>query len=307
MTERTKPSLDAALQTLVDDLIASFDEVTGEWRPCWRTAGLMPHNRVTGRDYRGVNTLLLWAEQIRRHYIAPEWAGYEQWQSIGGQVRRGERATWIVRWDVRPGENEGDKDRVTRVMLKVFNAAQIDGIETLGGASSVPSTSWFAGFEEFRQAIPYRWGIGEPCYLPVSDVVQTPPREWFDTVEQWADTLCHELGHWTGHETRLNRLHKRASDNFRESYAFEELIAEISASLTTSWAQIPGQVIRDDHTRYIKGWLKALKDDPSHLLAAAQAAQRATDHLIAYSVKDGPCADPKVNVELVSPSNPSSV
>lgn len=292
MTEpRTKASVDAALQAVVDDLIASFDSVTGRWKPCWSTAGLMPHNAITGVDYRGINTIMLWAAQIKHEYPSPRWATYRMWAEAGCQVRRGEDSTWGVRWvDVADKTDlSGERSKRVPKVFFLFNAAQVDGTETLGEVVSVPLNHWFENFARFREAIPYKWVVGEPCYVPMADVVMCPPAESFDSMESWAHTLCHELGHWTGHADRLARVIPSRHTNIG-GYAFEELVAEISASLTCAWLQIPGEIIREDHVQYIKSWMASLADDPQILLSAALLAQRATDHLIAYSTpKEQPC------------------
>jgi len=289
MTERTRASIDAALQLLVDDLIASFDSVEGTWKPCWSTGRLFPHNAVTGIDYRGINTLMLWAAQIKNEYHSPRWATFRMWQSIGGQVRKGEHSTWGVKWvDIVDKKDPDNLRRVPKV-FHLFNAAQVEGTDELGEAASVPSNHWFQHFEDFRTAVPYRWVVGTPMYVPSRDVVSMPPMEQFDTPEEWAQTLCHELGHWTGHESRLDRKPQSRHAGI-QAYAFEELVAEISASMTCAWLQIPGEIFREDHVRYVRSWLKSLKDDPGILFSAALAAQRATDHLVAYSQpKEAPC------------------
>ena len=79
-------------------------------------------------------------------------------------------------------------------------------------------------------------------YSPRRDVIVMPPPEQFGTdgdggeSSYWA-TLWHEVVHWTGHRTRLNRTrHVYWGDAI---YAFEELIAEIGSAFICAHLGVP--------------------------------------------------------------------
>lgn len=275
--------IDEALRSLVDSLIASFDEVTGKWRPCWSTQGLLPCNAVTGKPYRGINTVMLWSAQVQRQYVSTRWATYKQWQSIGAQVPRGAKGVRGIRWvEVDAGDGEGGTKLIPRV-FPLFNTAQVTGAPTDESEGIGASPDWFPHWQTFRNAIPVKVIEGPPCYIPALDVVQCPKMCMFDSVELYCRTEAHEFAHWTKHETRLERDMPARFDGM-DAYAFEELVAEISAALTCGWLQVPEtNEVRDDHVRYIKHWVDALQAEPRILLSAAQLAQHATDHLLAYS------------------------
>ena len=105
-----------------------------------------------------------------------------------------------------------------------------------------------------------------------------PDWDAFHTTAAGHATLAHELAHWTGHRERLDRdLTGRYGD---DSYAMEELIAEMSAAFTCAEVGI-APAIRDDHAPYLAHWLRVLRAEPRHLWSVASAAQ-AADHLATY-------------------------
>ena len=105
-----------------------------------------------------------------------------------------------------------------------------------------------------------------------------PARGAFINPENLYATWAHEAAHWTGHKTRLNRDLKSRFD--KEAYAFEELVAELSAAMTCAYLQVKGEL---RHASYVDSWLKVLKGDPKAILTAASLASKATDHLRSYS------------------------
>lgn len=90
-------------------------------------------------------------------------------------------------------------------------------------------------------------------------------------------TLLHELTHWTGHNTRLDRDMNHAFGD--KKYAFEELVAEFGSAFLCDELEVT-QMPREDHAIYLKSWIKLLKDDPNALSNAAAKAQRAVKFLI---------------------------
>lgn len=275
--------LDELCTRLVEDLAASLDTVTGEWKPCWNQAGLLPTNVSTGKPYQGLNTLFLWGSQIAQEFPTAQWATYKQWQAIGGQVRKGEKGTGCVKWvegKPKEGAAEGAKKSLFPVGFTVFNVAQQDGW-VAPEVSPVVLVEAEQAFEEACAAIPFSYQLGSPSYAPALDVVRWPHRDEFFTGADYCATKAHELAHWTGHKSRLDRdLTGRFGD---DSYAAEELVAEISAALTVASFQLTPATPREDHARYIKHWLRVLKNDPRLLLTAAQLAQKATNHLLSYA------------------------
>ena len=83
----------------------------------------------------------------------------------------------------------------------------------------------------------------------------------------------HELTHWTGHKSRLDRTFgARFGDN---AYAFEELVAELGAAFLCSDCGIDGKL---QHDSYIASWIKVLKGDKRAIFTASSAARKAADY-----------------------------
>lgn len=120
-------------------------------------------------------------------------------------------------------------------------------------------------------------GINEGAhYRPNTDVVMTPARDSFKTVEGYYGTLLHELGHSTGHESRLNRplLNKFGT----EEYAKEELVAEITSAFTSMETGVPFD--DENHKAYIQSWANVLENDKNAIFVASRDASKAADYLI---------------------------
>ena len=123
----------------------------------------------------------------------------------------------------------------------------------------------------------FRIGGDRAFYRPVHDFIQVPrPEAYFEPIN-WHRTALHELGHWTGHPSRLGR---DLSGHFGSAlYAKEELVAEMtSAFVCASLGIVP--TVR--HADYIGSWLEVLREDNRAIVRAASAASKAADYLLAF-------------------------
>ena len=129
-----------------------------------------------------------------------------------------------------------------------------------------------------RSGVVLREGSERAFYSPSTDHVQLPPRIAFKSPEGWASTVMHELGHWSGHPSRLDRnLSGRFGD---KSYAMEELRAELASAFIGNELGIPAQI--DQHASYVGSWLDVLRQDKREVFRAAADAQRIADFLLAF-------------------------
>ena len=125
--------------------------------------------------------------------------------------------------------------------------------------------------------MPVRVGGDRAVYAPSLDVIGMPPAAAFRTPESYAATLLHELGHASGHKSRLDR---DLSGRFgHHAYAFEELIAELTSSFIGSALALPCEI--ENHASYLQSWLGVLKADKRAVFKAAAAAQKAADWILA--------------------------
>ncbi len=259
--------------------------VSGTWsRPwCGAATGVQPVNAENGNAYRGMNILILWAEAQNRGYESAQWGTFNTWKRVGCSVRKGEKATHIVYWQiVKKTEKDSagnDKERSFPILKTfcVFNRAQVDG--TLPEEVLPPKQERIDNAELFFRKLP---GVVEShpnraCYIPALDKIQMPTFEQFREPEMYYSTLAHEFTHWTGHKSRCDR---DLSGSFGSaSYAYEELVAELGASFLCARLGLESEP-REDHSQYIKGWIKALKDDHSLIFKASTLASHAADYLL---------------------------
>ena len=272
---------------VTDRLIAALERGTVPWQRPWAASGNVPTSVASGKPYRGINTLLLWAAQVDGGYDAPLWMTYKQAQALGGNVRKGEKGTTVVFWRIVERVEDGTAKKFPLLRtFTVFNVAQTEGVE-------LPPR--FAKLTVVGEPVPVLDGakaaldayVDGPTvthvrqdrafYRPSTDSVTLPQLDQFETPEGYASTLFHELVHSTGHASRLARDTEGACFG-NETYAKEELVAEIGAAMLAAVVGVDVQV--EQSAAYVASWLRALKDDRSLLISAAQQAQKAVDRIV---------------------------
>jgi antirestriction protein ArdC len=284
-------------EAITDRVIAAIEAGAGEWQMPWHRSGVSrPVNAHTKKPYRGVNVVALWASAEAYRYSSGFWATYKQWRELEARVRKGERASLIVFWkelereveDEETGEREHKKTLFARASW-VFNADQVDGW-TPPAAPARNLVQALDHAEAFTAATgaDVRHGGDRAYYRRSTDHVQMPVRERFtgsDTstpTEAFYATLLHELTHWTGHESRLDRDLSGRFGN--EAYAMEELVAELGAAFLCADLAI-ANTPRPDHAAYIANWLEVLKRDKRAIFTAARKASQAADYLASLQPK----------------------
>ena len=285
-------------EQVAESLIAQLKQGTAPWQKPWQPSDPLlsfPHNPTTQKRYRGINALYL----MSKGYTDPRWLTYKQAAAMGAQVRKGTKSTWIQYWkftDERikqddkgnPMHDGNGKPLKEIVKLErprvfyasVFNAEQIDNLPEL--VIDPPAWDPIERAEQILQASNAAIEHGEydrAFYRPHTDRIHLPHRHQFEMPDRYYATALHELGHWTGHESRLNRdlAHPFGS----EGYAKEELRAEIASMLLGSNLGIghdPGQ-----HAAYVASWIKALEEDPLEIFRAAADAEKIQDYVLAFT------------------------
>lgn len=250
----------------------------------------MPQNAVTGRRYSGINILILWATVIDRGFAGQRWLTYKQAEGAGGHVRKGEKGTVICYADrftpKAEEERAGEEARDPRMIafLKRFTIFNIDQCESLPDdltqIAEVPGP--LISIAEVDSIIrqsgaDVRIGGTEAYYSPSDDYVAVPPQMAFHASINWYRTVLHELGHWSGHPSRLGRDQSGAFASTR--YAKEELVAEMASAFTCASLGIEPTV---RHSDYIGAWLEVLRGDERAIFRAASAASKAADYLLAF-------------------------
>ena len=270
---------------------------TAPWQKPWEAGALqLPFNPTTARVYRGGNALHLMGVAARKGFDDPRWLTYRQAQENGWQVRKGEKGSQIEFWQFEnaqrstrapdsaeseePESARGNTGPIHRVYT-VFNARQIDGIPEYAprqrqeweiaeaGESMLKNSGADIRHDQRDRAF----------YNRAADAVHLPPQAAFKSAPDYYGTALHELAHWTGHPSRLNRPTLNESYRFGDqSYAKEELRAELASVFLSAESGIPHNP--EQHAAYVGSWIQALQQDKNEIFRAAKDAHKAADFII---------------------------
>jgi len=280
-------------------VIAELEQGQLPWVQPWESARCgctLPHNAGAGRAYSGINVLILWAAVIEGGYSSQRWLTYRQAEAAGGHVRKGETGTTVCYADRFTPKNEEerarDEDREARqiAFLKRFTVFNIDQCERLPDS--------FTNVREYppeQEMVPhadaliratgaeFRIGGDKAFYVPALDIIAVPPKAAYPEPINWYRTALHELGHWTGHESRLAR--DLSGSRGGKAYAREELVAELTSAFTCASLSIHPTV---RHADYIGAWLEVLREDERAIFRAASQATKAADYLLGFLPQEEP-------------------
>lgn len=275
-------------KAVTERLIGMLESGTTPWQKPW-DAGIAamnrPHN-FNGRPYHGVNALMLWCTAIDKGYEDPRWLTFKQVNKLGGHVNKGEKAQIVEYWQwEKEVENPetGEKEKVPLEHPKVyraavFNADQCTGLPKLRRQAQKWSPVERAENIIAANGVPVTHNTdGSAFYSPGGDFICLPPRESFATVDAYYSTLLHEVGHSTGHPTRLNR--EFGGQFGSEGYAREELRAELASTFLCGELGIATTGSDEQHAAYVKSWVSALKNDYNEIFRAAADAEKICNYL----------------------------
>ena len=281
---------------ITDKIISELEAGRVPWVQPWGTAAAkaslsMPKNASTNRSYSGVNILLLWGSTIENGFTGQSWFTFRQALSLGGHVRKGERGTTVVYADrfvpseeKRRAAETGEEAQAIPFLkgFTVFNCDQCDELphEIATAAPPPPQGLIEPRVEALIKAtgIDFRIGGNRAFYAPAEDYVQVPPPQAYFEPINWHRTALHELGHATGHRSRLNR--DQGGSYGTKKYAFEELVAELAAAFGCASLGIVPTV---RHSDYIGSWLEVLREDNRAIVRAASQASKAADYLLGFA------------------------
>lgn len=282
-------------------LVEQLKQGTAPWQKPWvnnggQDVGLLPENPITGKRYKGINMIQLMMQDREDN----RWMTYSQAASAGGQVRKGEKGTPIQYWsfskliddiDPKTGKPKLD-DRGKNIKISiplerpivrhsvVFNVAQIDGLPQFEKKEFVKT--WES--QERAEKILSNSGANinhdqnnRAFYRKSTDSIHLPSQGQFDSADKYYATALHELGHWTGHESRLNR-ENLGSPFGSEDYAKEELRAEISSMILGEQLGIGHDP--EQHAAYVDSWISVLEDDYNEIFRASAEAEKISEYIM---------------------------
>ncbi len=269
-----------AMANIVNVVIEAMQNGTAPWQRPWATRGVRPTNISTGNEYTGGNALYL--SILGGAFGCDYWVGFAQAKKMGGSVRKGEKGTAILRpIRVKRERDDGTEYYFTAgfKLAYVWNVSQVDGIElpAVDMPERVLDVDKLDAFVANTGANLAYDGGDRAFYRPATDSVHMPAKDSFKSEGGFYGTLLHELTHWTGHKSRLDR--SKFKNDEKLGYAFEELVAELGAYYASEQLDCPNEA--ENHASYLESWLKALQSDPSYLWQAAALAEKAAGFLLA--------------------------
>jgi antirestriction protein ArdC len=120
-------------------ILEAIEKGCEEFQMPWHSTLSLPCNAESGRLYRGVNVLALWAMTQRFHYATNLWATYQQWSQMGAQVRRGAKSATVVFWNLTDGEPNDRVDNtsatsspISHCFAKAYHVFNADRISMPG-------------------------------------------------------------------------------------------------------------------------------------------------------------------------------
>lgn len=247
----------------------------------------LPVNALTGRAYRGCNVMFLLATPFQSR----GWMTFKQVSSVGGKVLKGSRATDIFFFTSIEVEKEdsktGEKVKIDVPCLRNYKVFNLEQCEIPSDAplkyhpedsteAPTDDTSVFDECEKLLNLAVWFENDTKAYYIPSRDEIHLPNRRTFSSLSGFWGTALHELSHWTGHESRLNRDMRHSFGS--KKYAREELVAEISSWLLAVTLGTPHEP--QNSAAYLASWVRDFKDKPRELYSAISQAQKAVDYLL---------------------------
>jgi antirestriction protein ArdC len=298
-------------ERITEKIIADLEKGVVPWLKPWDAKKaidldpnvIWPRNGSSGHWYSGCNVFALWGHMydIKKQDERALFLTYNQCKSLGGHIRRGEKGCIVLGY--RKGEREVENDEgdvekksfLTAFGHHVFHVSQCEGVklpkfdnkQALQLVGLTDDNAWQAFVAALK--VDLRHGGHRAYYSPFEDYVRMPPAKSFKGEHQYKAVALHEFTHWTGHKKRLDR--DQSGFNGNETYAFEELVAELGAAFLCAKLGIVHKELR--HAEYINTWLGVLKRDTKAVVRAASKATAAAKYIeeLAKETMNAHCKD----------------
>ena len=290
---------------VTNKIIAALEAGTAPWQKSWSALAEhgLPRNGMSGRNYQGINTMLLFLEAEQRGFDDNRYMTFKQASEAGYKIRKGAKSIPIyffkkLEIDERDQQSgETTKKNVPYLTeYRVFNAQDIEGLEPV----VVRPEQWkpIDVMENLvkKLGVNVQYGGSRAYYDPTADYVRMPVRGAFPDAEAFYGTLAHEISHWSGHTSRLNRQFGRFGD---EAYAREELRAELASAFLAGETGIGGST--DSHAAYVGSWIKALKNDRREIFRAASDASKIVNFMLGRTEEATAVVQPAADQEAAQP------
>ena len=290
--------IDTIYCEITDKIIKDFEGGIVPWVKPWNSsAGFsilsLPQNALTRRTYSGINILLLWSALEEKGFASNYWVTFKQCIAIGSSVRKGEHGVnvyfadkFVPTKEKTRAEQDGDEAASIAFLKRyvVFNAEQCEGLPNglIAPPAIKPERELIPEAEALIAAtgVNFRIGGDQAFYVPSEDFIRIPHQTSYTDQINYYRTAFHELGHWTGHRSRLDR--SLTTKHGTVDYAREELVAELATAFVCASLGILPTV---RHADYIGNWLQVLREDARAIVKAASLASKASDFILQFQLQ----------------------
>ena len=268
--------MSARTDQVVKPILDAINNGVAPWAKGWVSKGGMPCNHLTNYQYGIGNAVSCWAHNEHYGYTSNRFISVAKAFKMGLQMK-GEKGDAVRKTlpiyffkSAEEDKKTGEKKPPFMLVTNTANIEQFHGIEDIkepifvhDGADLSPATA-------LQVALGVKMREGEPSYRPLTDEVFMPDLCQFKTVKGYLSTMFHELAHSTGHSKRLDRdmAHRFGT----KEYAFEELVAELSAVFLCAEHGIDYDI--EHHASYLASWASLLKDDSQKFIRASTLATK---------------------------------
>lgn len=288
-------SYDDYAKEIADELIAQMEKGCAPWQKGWDASTTVPFNATTNKAYNGMNILLLMMAQMKAGYEDPRWITFKQAKDLGGNIKRGSHGVPLIYWKIMRSKKNDDssedtqklsEDKVIAIPCRftVFNVEQCENLNLAPYDKNQVRHDW-EPCEAAEQILKRSGAVikhvdgNRAFYSPTTDDITLPKKEQFISQVEYYDTALHELGHWTGHSSRLAR---NLGNGFgTEEYAKEELRAEIGSMMLSVQLGLPHNT--ENHAAYVKSWVSVLRNDPKEIFRAAADAAKISEFVMEFA------------------------
>ena len=283
-------------KSVADMFVKGLSEEGLNWKQGWATTGEL-RNAVSNRHYRGLNEFYLKLVSMVHGYKDPRWMTFNQIRDEGYHLEKGSKGAKVEYWFpfdtikkkgvsfeekerlINEGERKNEDFSLVAKYYTVFNGDNISGLPEIElPKNEIEPNRVLEQISKGMNVEIYNDGEDRAFYRPSTDDIHLPIPEVFSSDNEYNAVAFHELGHATGHESRLNRDQSGVFGT--SAYAKEELVAEITSAFMAETTGISLEDMNmENHKAYVNGWIASIEDDPEYLMKAISQAHDAADYM----------------------------
>ena len=298
------------VQKITEKIIELFEKVSSKDIETWIPVSGLAMNPYSEHEYRNLNQLLLSLEMQNSEYNHSLWMTFKQIKKGEGQIKKGEQSSMVTFTDTIYIDREGNKISKDQAIQQLKTKQLISSKQLYWRDVGIATKRYLKLYSVFNVAqttnlpkdlVEYKLRKLEPAervieveniletldasiinisgnqayYNVAKDTIRVPFAEQFESPCQYYKVLFHELIHWTGHPSRLNRIFGKSMQD--EVYAFEELIAELGSTFMCAKLGLYPKL--ESSSAYVKSWLEQLRNDSMYVIKAVSQAERAMHFL----------------------------